>query len=69
MANWWPDAHLIGYEHSFTNAAYDFLCQIAGKVPTVPVPTFEDAYQTQRVLEAASLSAAEKRWVDLDDVK
>jgi len=35
----------------------------------VPIPDFEDAYQTQRVLEAALLSASEKRWINLDDVK
>ncbi len=69
VANWWPDAHLIGYEHTFVNQAYDFLCQIAGETPTVPIPTFDDAYQTQRVLEAAMISANEKRWVPMDDVK
>jgi predicted dehydrogenase len=69
VANWWPDAHIIGYEHTFTNEAYDFLCEIAGQQPTVPIPTFDDAYQTQRVLEASLLSAAEKRWISMDDVK
>lgn len=69
VANWWPDAHLIGYEHTFTNQAYDFLCEIAGQTPTVPIPTFADAYETQRVLEAAMLAAEEKRWVKVADVK
>jgi predicted dehydrogenase len=69
VANWWPDAHIIGYEHGFTNEAYDFLCAIAGQKPTVPIPTFEDAYQTQRVLEAALISATEKRWIKMDEVK
>jgi len=69
VANWWPDAHIIGYEHTFTNEAYDFLCDIDGKEPVVPIPTFDDAYQTQRVLEASLISAEEKRWVNMDDVK
>ena len=69
VGNWWPDAHLIGYEHTFTNEAYDFLCAIAGQTPTVPIPDFEDAYQTQRVLEAAMISATEKRWINMDEVK
>ncbi len=69
VGNWWPDAHIIGYEHGFTNEAYDFLCDIAGETPIVPIPTFEDAYQTQRVLEASIISATEKRWVNMDDVK
>ena len=66
---WWPDAHLIGYEHGFINQAYDILLALAGKKPTVPLPDFEDAYQTQRVLEAVTLAAKNKGWVKLADVK
>jgi predicted dehydrogenase len=69
VANWWPDAHIIGYEHGFTNQAYDILKVLAGETPTVPIPDFEDAYQTQRVLEAAMKSACERRNVKLDEVK
>jgi predicted dehydrogenase len=68
VAAWWPDAHIIGYEHGFTNEAYDILRVLAGEAPTVPIPDFEDAYQTQRVLEAALISAAERRPVKLDEV-
>ncbi|MCE5303345.1 MAG: Gfo/Idh/MocA family oxidoreductase [Planctomycetaceae bacterium] len=69
VANWWPDAHLIGYEHTFVNQAYDILRVLAGEAPTVPIPDFEDAYQTQRVLEAALVSAEQHRPVKLDEVK
>jgi predicted dehydrogenase len=69
MMNWWPDAHSIGYEHGFTNQAYDILKSLAGEAPTVPLPDFPDAYQTQRVLEAALKSARERRPVKLDEVK
>jgi predicted dehydrogenase len=68
VANWWPDAHIIGYEHGFTNEAFDILKVIAGEQPTVPIPDFADAYQTQRVLEAAMVSAEERRPVKLDEV-
>lgn len=68
VGNWWPDAHLIGYEHTFTNQAYDILRVLAGESPTVPIPDFEDAYQTQRVLEAALISADERRPVKLEEV-
>jgi predicted dehydrogenase len=69
VANWWPDAHLIGYEHGFVNQAYDILKVIAGEQPTIPIPDFEDAYQTQRVLEAALIAARERHPIDLKDVK
>ncbi|WP_165248875.1 Gfo/Idh/MocA family protein [Paludisphaera soli] len=67
--NWWPDAHVLGYEHGFTNQAYDILRVLGGQEPVVPIPDFEDAYQTQRVLEAAMISAVERRPVTLDEVK
>ena len=69
VAAWWPDAHVIGYEHGFVNMAYDILRVLAGEKPIVPLPDFEDAYQTQRVLEAAMISAEEKRWVKMATVK
>lgn len=65
---WWPDAHPIGYEHTFTNQAYDIILALSGKEPTVPLPDFEDAYKTQRVLEAAMISAREGRPVPLDEI-
>ncbi len=69
MSAWWPDAHLIGYEHGFVHQAYDVLRVLAGQEPTIPLPDFEDAYQTQRVLEAALISAGKKRWVKMASVK
>ena len=66
---WWPDAHGLGYEHGFINQAYDVLRVLAGKKPIVPIPDFADAYQTQRVLEASLLSARQKKWVRLSEVK
>jgi predicted dehydrogenase len=69
VAAWWPDAHGIGYEHGFINQAYDILRALAGQKPTLPIPDFADAYQTQRVLEAALLSASKKKWVKMADVK
>jgi len=55
--NWWPGSHLIGYEHGFANQAYDILRVLNGEEPIVPLPDFQDAYQTQRVLEAVIISA------------
>jgi predicted dehydrogenase len=66
--HWWPDAHPIGYEHGFTNQAYDILLALSGQEPTIPLPDFEDAYQTQRVLEASLLCAQERRPIKLDEV-
>ena len=69
VGNYWPDGHLIGYEHGFTSMAYDITLALHGQTPTVPLPSFTDAYNTQRVLEAAMIAATEKRWVEMDSVK
>jgi predicted dehydrogenase len=67
--NWWPAGHPIGYEHGFTNQAFDIMKVLAGEAPTVPIPDFEDAYQTQRVLEAVMISAEQRRPVKMEEVK
>ncbi len=66
---WWPDAHVLGYEHGFTNMLADILRVLGGEKPEVPLPDFEDAYQTQRVLEAALVSAKERCAVRLAEVQ
>ncbi|MHC5027781.1 MAG: Gfo/Idh/MocA family protein [Planctomycetota bacterium] len=69
VENYWPPAHLIGYEHGFISQAADILSVLGGGRPVVPLPDFADAYETQRVLEAALLSARERCAVKMSDVK
>ncbi len=66
---WWPDAHVLGYEHGFVNMLADVLVALDGGQPVVPLPDFDDAYQTQRVLEAALISATRGAAVPLDEVE
>ena len=60
---------MLGYEHGFTNMAADICRVIAGGQPEVPLPDFADAYETQRVLEAALVSAREHVSIRLDAVR
>jgi predicted dehydrogenase len=66
---WWPDAHILGYEHGFVNQAADIMKVLGRKAPEVPIPDFADAYETQRVLEAALVSARERAPIRIADVK
>ncbi len=59
--NWWPPAHLIGYEHLFVHEVYDFLKQLNRK--KVDYPTFETGVQCQKVLDAVEKAAKNKKWV------
>ncbi len=66
--NYWPPAHLIGYEQGFVSMAADIAMVLGGSKPVVPLPDFEDALKTQCVLEAAVLSARERRPVSLKEL-
>lgn len=68
-ASWWPPGHGIGYEHGFINQAADIVAVIAGRKPVIPIPDFEDAYQTQRVLHAAIESARNREPVKMSQVR
>lgn len=67
--NWWPEGHGLGYEHAFVNQAADIVRALDGRATEVPLPDFADAYETQRVLAAALLSASERCAVKLSQVK
>ncbi|WP_143320411.1 Gfo/Idh/MocA family protein, partial [Cellulomonas iranensis] len=58
MAAWWPAGHGIGYEHGFTHQVVDLVQAIADG--TDPSPTFDDALDVQRVLDAVAVSAADR---------
>jgi len=64
-AAWWPDSHGLGYEHGFVNQAADILTMIGGGEPLVPMPDFDDALRTQRVLDAAIRSARERAPIEV----
>lgn len=55
LSAWWPPGHVLGYEHSFTHQARDFLAAIAEGAD--PSPSFAEAYQVQEVLDAVARSA------------
>lgn len=66
---WWPEGHLLGYEHTFVNMVADMMAVLAGQEPIVPLPDFDDAYETQRVLEAALISAKNRAAIKMTEVK
>jgi predicted dehydrogenase len=66
---WWPDAHIIGYEHTFINQVADMMMDLGGKAPVIPLAGFEDSYKTQQVLHAAVLSAEQRRPVKMAEIQ
>ncbi|MET4540248.1 putative dehydrogenase [Arthrobacter bambusae] len=58
LGAWWPQGHIIGWEHTFTHQVRDFLTAIAAG--DAPSPSFEDGLNVQHILAAVEESAAAK---------
>ena len=65
LAAWWPQGHIIGWEHTFTHQIRDFLTAIATGV--APSPSFEEGLQVQRVRAAVEKSANNKSTLTVVD--
>src|SRR5690606_8674206 len=52
---WWPPGHVLGWDHTFTSQAADFLRAIATGGPVHP--SFADGLAVQRVLSAVEESS------------
>jgi predicted dehydrogenase len=63
MDKWWIPGCGIGYEHSFLHQVADFLKSLEDG--TECAPTFRDAMDTQKVVEAVLNSAADRSWKDV----
>ncbi len=58
--HYWPTAHNIGYEHTFTSLLFDAFTSIAqGRNPS---PSFRDGYLNNVLLDTISRSAETKCW-------
>ncbi|MEV7606015.1 Gfo/Idh/MocA family oxidoreductase [Paenarthrobacter sp. NPDC089322] len=55
---WWPQGHIIGWEHTFTHQVRDFLLAIQDG--TQPSPSFEEGLNVQHILAGIEESAAAK---------
>jgi predicted dehydrogenase len=64
---WWPQGHIIGWEHTFTHQIRDFLTAVGAGEP--PTPSFEEGLQVQRVLVAVEASANNKSTTTIVDTK
>ncbi|MEV7603911.1 Gfo/Idh/MocA family oxidoreductase [Paenarthrobacter sp. NPDC089322] len=55
---WWPQGHIIGWEHTFTHQIRDFLLAI--RDGSQPSPSFEEGLTVQHILAGIEESAAAK---------
>ena len=60
-ANFWPDGHIIGYEHTFITTVADYLIALGDK--STFTPNFADGLANQQVLDASLESSRTGNWV------
>jgi predicted dehydrogenase len=66
MRNWWPQGHIIGWEHTFVHEITHLLDAIVNDHEVGPIgATFADGYRAAAVCEAIGESAATRRQVDV----
>lgn len=64
--NWWPQGHIIGWEHTFVHELTHFLDCIVNDHDVAPFgATFEDGYRAAVVCDAILESAQTRRHVDI----
>ena len=63
--NWWPQGHIIGWEHTFVHEITHLLDCIVNDSPVAPIGAdFEDGYRNAVICDAILESAASGRQVD-----
>ena len=65
-SNWWPQGHIIGWEHTFVHELTHLLDCIVNDKDVAPYgATFEDGYRAALVCDAILESATTRRQVDV----
>ena len=65
-SNWWPQGHIIGWEHTFVHELNHFFDAIVNKKAVAPYGAdFEDGYRNAVICDAILQSSREKKQVDI----
>ena len=62
MENWWVPGIVIGFEHTFTHGAYQFLKSLEDGDHERQFPTFADALETDKICAAVLESGKSQNW-------
>jgi len=69
LERWWPEGHVLGWEHTFVFENYEYLSVVANTDSDEPsssdVPTFEDGYRVQQLLAAIEASDESGERIDV----
>ncbi|MBX7213970.1 MAG: Gfo/Idh/MocA family oxidoreductase, partial [Thermoflexales bacterium] len=65
-SSWWPQGHMIGWEHTFVHEFAHFFEAIVQRKPVGPhAADFEDGYRNAVICDAILASARERKQIDI----
>ena len=65
-SHWWPQGHIIGWEHTFVHEFAHFFEAIVNKTKVAPhAADFEDGYKNAVICDAILQSAKERKQIDI----
>ena len=65
-SHWWPQGHIIGWEHTFVHEFAHFFDAIVNKKAVAPhAADFEDGYKNAVICDAILQSAKERKQIDI----
>ena len=63
---WWPQGHIIGWEHTFIHEIHHFIdCIVNNKEVGPEGATFKDGVKCAEICDAILSSAEKQRWIDV----
>ena len=66
IERWWPEGHIIGWEHTFIHEIYHLVDCIVNDKPIAPIgATFYDGLKCQEILDAITQSSEKDEWVTI----
>ncbi len=64
IEHWWPQGHIIGWEHTFAHEIHHFVDCIVNDKPVAPLgATFYDGLKCQEILSAIEESSEKGNWI------
>jgi predicted dehydrogenase len=63
ISHWWPEGHVLGWEHGFIHMVQELLQAIAQARPATP--SFLEGLRCQEVVEALARADRERSWVSV----
>jgi predicted dehydrogenase len=67
VSHWWPEGHVLGWEHGFVHMVREMLEAVSQRRPATP--SFLDGMKCQEVVDALAAADQARNWVSVGDLR